>query len=101
MIIFLGSSHGLFKDPLEFLKFNFVPINYNMNVARDENGAGRGGAEGGVFVPAPHGFILFHLHLALPRMTGKTFLTPSLPLGASQSPVPPRKTLLFINLPYN
>ena len=53
----------------------------------------------GVFVPAPHAFVLPH-----PRPTlhdGENFLTLSLPLGAPQSPAPPRKTLLFVNFPYN
>ena len=60
---------------------------------------GRGGAgpKDGVFAPAPHGFILLH-----PRTTPhdkKNFLALSLLLGASQILAPPRKTLLFVNLP--
>ena len=38
-------------------------------------------------IPAPH--------------VGENFLTPSLPLGAPRSLAPLRKTLLFVNLPYN
>ena len=62
-------------------------------------GRGGTGPKDEVFVPAPHGFILPH---PLPAPHDKeNFLTSSPPLEASQSPTPSRKTLLFINLPYN
>ena len=62
---------------------------------------GRGGAglKDGVFVLGRHGFVLPHSRPA--PYGGEYFLTPSLPLGASRSPIPSCKTLLFINLPYN
>ena len=46
--------------------------------------------------PTSNSFVLPCLHLAL--RAGKNFLAPSLPLGASWSPVPPHKTLLFVDL---
>ena len=46
----------------------------------------------------------FCLALSLPRPIPhdrENFFTPSLPLGARRSPVPPRKTQLFVNFSYN
>ena len=62
---------------------------------------GRGGAgpEDGVFVPAPHDFVLLYPRPA--PHDEKNFLTPSPALRASRRPTPPHKTLLFVNLPYN
>ena len=65
----------------------------------DGNGAGRGGAKGWVFVLALHGFVLSHPCPA--PHDGKNFLTSSLPFAAPRSTAPPRKTVLFVNLPYN
>ena len=62
-------------------------------------GRGGTGSKDGVFVLAPHDFVLPH-----PRLTphdGENFPTPSLPLGAPRNPTLSRKTLLFVNLPYN
>ena len=72
-----------------------------MGFLRDGNGAGRGrkGPKDGVFVPGPYSFVLPHPHLA--PHDGEYFLTPSPPLGAPRNPALPRKTLLFVNLPYN
>ena len=64
----------------------------SMNDVRDRNGAG-------VFIPVLHGFVLSHPR-PIPH-DGENFLTPSPPLGAPRSLAPPRKTLLFVNLPYN
>ena len=50
-----------------------------------------------IFAPTPHSFILFHSRPVL--HDGENFLTSSLLFGAPQSPAPPRKTLLLINLP--
>ena len=66
-------------------------------MSRDGNGAGRG--KDGVFIPAPHDFVLPHPRPALHDR--ENFLTPFPPLGALQSPASLRKTLLFVNLPYN
>ena len=52
----------------------------------------------GIFAPAPHDFVLPHSRPTLYDM--KKFLAPSPPIGASWSPAPPRKTLLFINFPH-
>ena len=60
---------------------------------------GKVGPKDGVFVPVPHSFVLRHPRPAL--HDGENFLTPSPPLGALQSPASSRKTLLFVNLPYN
>ena len=60
---------------------------------------GGAGLKDGVFVPAPHGFFLPHPRPA--PHDGEYFLTPSPPLGAPRSLALPRKTLLFVNLPYN
>ena len=62
-------------------------------------GRGKAGPKDEGFVPTPHGFVLPHPHPAL--HDGKNFLTPSPPLGVPRSPAPFRKTLLFVNLPYN
>ena len=65
-------------------------------VNRDGNAAGGGRKMGSSFPP--------RMVLSYPIPTqhdGENFLTPSLPLGAPQSPTPPRKTLLFVNLSYN
>ena len=62
-------------------------------------GWGGVGPKDGVFVPALYSFVLSHYRLA--PHDGENFLTPSPPLGALRSPVPPRKTLLSINFPYN
>ena len=69
----------------------------------DGNGAGQGGAglKDGVFVLAPHGFFLLHPRPTPPRMIEKTFSPHPHPLGAPPHPTPPRKTLLFVNFPYN
>ena len=56
---------------------------------RDGNGAGRGRTEGWGLRPCP-----------TPH-NGENSLTPSPPLGAPRSPVPPRKTLHFVNFSYN
>ena len=58
---------------------------------------GWGRSKGWGLRPAPHYFVLLH-PLPAPH-DGKIFLTLSLPLGALQSPTPPCKTLLFVNLP--
>ena len=50
-----------------------------------------------IFAPTLHSFILFHSCPVL--HDSENFLTSSLLLGAPQSPVPPRKTLLLVNLP--
>ena len=62
---------------------------------------GQGGAQlkDGVFIPALHGFVLPHPH-PVPH-EGENFITPSPFLGALRSLTLPRKTLLFVNLPYN
>ena len=60
---------------------------------------GRGGFEGWDLCPCPAWFFLTP---SPPRPTphdGENFLTPSPPLKASQNPIPPRKTLLLVNLP--
>ena len=57
---------------------------------------GRGGAgpKDGVFIPAPHGFVLPY-----PRMMGKIFLSHPHPLRPRKTgPTPSCKTLLFVNL---
>ena len=62
---------------------------------------GQGGNEGWGLRPHP---TWFYFAPSPPRLTlhdGENFLTPSLHLGASRSPGPPRKTLLLVNLPYN
>ena len=68
-------------------------------------GAGRGGDEdqrmGSSSLPR---MVLSYSIPAPPHLTphdGENLLTPSLPLEALRSPAPPRKTLLFIILPYN
>ena len=55
---------------------------------------GRGGAgpKDGVFIPAPHGFVLPY-----PRMMGKIFLTHPCPLGPCKALSQP-VTLLLVNL---
>ena len=50
-----------------------------------------------IFAPTPNGFILSHPRLA--PHDKENFLTPFLPLRALQSPAPPHKTLLRVNLP--
>ena len=57
------------------------------------------GWDGADPVPAPHGFVLPYPRLAL--LDKDNFFTPSPPLGAPRSLAPPRRTLLFVNLPYN
>ena len=59
---------------------------------------GQGGAEGWGLCPRLAWFCLAPSSPA--SYDGKNFLTPSLPLGAPWSPAPPRKILLFVNLPY-
>ena len=57
------------------------------------------GPKNRVFVPALYGFVLPH---SLPNPhDGENFLIPSPPLRVPRNPAPPRKTLLFVNLPYN
>ena len=58
---------------------------------------GRGGAERWGLHPASHGFVLPQPCPALHDV--EYFLTPSPLIGAPRSPVLPRKTLLFVNLP--
>ena len=60
---------------------------------------GRGGAglKDGVFAPAPHGFVLPHPDPA--PHDRENFLSPSSPLGAPQSSIPPCKTPLLVKLP--
>ena len=73
----------------------FQPYKYGLAI-------GWGEAKGWVLhpylCPSPtlYSFVLPRLHPAL--HTGKNFLAPSLPLGASRSPVSPRKILLFVDL---
>ena len=83
-------------------KFIFAINKYKKIICINIRDGNRGKVE--VFVPAPHGFVLPHPCPAPPRPVphdGENFLTPSLPLRAPQSPAPPRKTLLFVNFPYN
>ena len=60
---------------------------------------GRGKAEGWGLCPTLHGFVLSYPRPA--PHDGKNFLTPFLSLGVPRSFAQPRKTLLFVNLPYN
>ena len=69
-------------------------------IIRDDNGAGwdKAGPKDGVFVLVQYGFVL--PIPAPPRMTKK--LSHPIPvLQAPRNPALPRKTLLFVNLPYN
>ena len=60
-------------------------------------GQGGAGPKDGIFAPAPHGFVFIHPRPA--PHNGENFLTPPPPFGAPRSPAPPRKTLLFVDLP--
>ena len=63
---------------------------------RDGNEAGRDRRMGSSSLPST---VLF---CPIPApYDGENFLTPSQLLRAPQGPVPPRKTLLFVNLSYN
>ena len=80
--------------------FNFSRSNSLLScLCRDDNEVGRVGPKNRVFVPALHGFIVPHFHPA--QHNGENFLTTSPPFGAPRNPVPPRKTLFYVNLPYN
>ena len=59
---------------------------------------GRGGAglKDGVFVPAPHGFILPHPRPVPPRMTGNTFSPHLRPLGPREAPPHPVKLYFLL-----
>ena len=102
-ITFMSSTFQGFINLWSFRNLKIKPPNTPKGTmdqfshsGRDGNGAG---PKDGVFVPAPHDFVLPHPRPAL--HDGKIFLTPSPPLGAPQSLAPPRKNLLFVNLPYN
>ena len=62
-------------------------------------GWGEAGSKERVFIPALHNFVLPYPHPILHDK--ENFLTPSSSLGAPRSPAPPRKTILFVNLPNN
>ena len=59
---------------------------------------GLAGLKDGALCPVPvlYGFVLPHLHPTL--HVGKSFLAPSLPLGALWSPAPSHKTLRLVDL---
>ena len=60
---------------------------------------GRVGLKDKVFVPTPLGFVLPYSRPAPHK--GENFLIPSSPLRVLRSLTPSRKTLLFVNFPYN
>ena len=68
---------------------------------RDNNGAGRGGAEGWGFHPWPTWFCLALSPSRPAPHNREDLLIPSPPLWALRNPTPPHKTLFFVNLSYN
>ena len=57
------------------------------------------GPKDGVFVPAPHGFVLPHPRPAPPRMTGNTFSPHPRPLGPREALPHPIKLYILLICP--
>ena len=82
--------------PFHASKLSFSIFAYYMHIGM---AMGRGGSEGWSLCPRLTWFFLIPFPPRPASHDSKNFLTPFPPLGALRSPVPPRKTQLFINLP--